>query len=653
MKKNTSLLLTILFTLLVYRSSANSDSLRNAIEKMPRDTTKVISLLNLAQEMIMQDPNQARQVAKEALSLSEKIEFDYGIMKSNSLIAFCYINFSIYDTARIYMRQSIKKAEELNHLEGLGIAYGNMGNTYYYESLFPNAIEWWLKGLKIHEQKKDTTGMVASLCNVGAVYYDMGNTKEAMVYFKKALALNLASGKLRNRTEILSNIAGIYSKEMKKDLALRYYLQALDVARKINSPELESSSLADLATMYRGKKMLDTALMYAHQSLQISRKIGNQDNIGFALLLIGQCHWDFVDQKNTAWLNKWFGGSEKKCLLTSLAYHDSSLALYRQSGMLNRLKLVYDSKSAVQKSLGDGMGAYESYVKASELKDSLFNMELDRKLAQNTLQYEFDKREALSKAEQEKKVAHERNIRNAVIAGLIFTLIFAVVVLSQRNKINKARKRSEELLLNILPEEVAEELKAKGEAEARLIEEVTVLFTDFKGFTALSEQLTPKELVKDLHECFTAFDNIMQKYGLEKIKTIGDAYMAAGGLPTPNSTHAEDVVKAALEIRDFMEAGKARKIASQQPYFEIRIGVHTGPVVAGIVGVKKFSYDIWGDTVNTASRMESSGETGKVNISQSTYSKIKDQAEFRFEPRGKIAAKGKGEIEMYFAETTH
>ncbi len=182
--------------------------------------------------------------------------------------------------------------------------------------------------------------------------------------------------------------------------------------------------------------------------------------------------------------------------------------------------------------------------------------------------------------------------------------------------ITKEKERSEQLLLNILPEEVAEELKAKGEAEAVQIDHVSVLFTDFKGFTALSEQVTPKQLVHDLHECFSAFDRICEQNGLEKIKTIGDAYMAAGGLPVPNSTHAMDTIKAAMAMRDFIAEGKARKIAAGLPFFEIRIGIHTGPVVAGIVGVKKFSYDIWGDTVNTASRMESSGEPGHVNISE-------------------------------------
>jgi class 3 adenylate cyclase len=177
---------------------------------------------------------------------------------------------------------------------------------------------------------------------------------------------------------------------------------------------------------------------------------------------------------------------------------------------------------------------------------------------------------------------------------------------------------------------------------------VTVLFTDFKDFTKVAERLNPKDLVNEINECFSAFDRIMEQYGVEKIKTIGDAYMAAGGLPTPNATNPVDVVNAALAIRDFMQTYEARKTAAGEEFFRIRIGIHTGPVVAGIVGVKKFAYDIWGDTVNTSSRMESSGETDRINISGSTYELVKDK--FICTYRGKLEAKNKGAIDMYFVE---
>jgi len=220
------------------------------------------------------------------------------------------------------------------------------------------------------------------------------------------------------------------------------------------------------------------------------------------------------------------------------------------------------------------------------------------------------------------------------------------VVEQQKEEVELQRQRSEELLLNILPQQVAEELKARGEAEARLIDNVSVLFTDFKGFTQLSEKLSPQLLVSQIHEYFSAFDAIISKHGIEKIKTIGDSYMAAGGLPVPNETHPIDVVSAAIEINQFMEKQRKIRESKGESFFEIRIGVHTGPVVAGIVGVKKFQYDIWGDTVNTASRMESAGQPGKINISEKTYELVKD--DFECEYRGEIEAKGKEKMKMYF-----
>ncbi len=219
---------------------------------------------------------------------------------------------------------------------------------------------------------------------------------------------------------------------------------------------------------------------------------------------------------------------------------------------------------------------------------------------------------------------------------------------SKNRIIEKEKDRSENLLLNILPAEIAEEIKLNGSAEAKEFDMVSVLFTDFAGFTNKSAKLSAKELLIELNACFRAFDHICEKYGIEKIKTIGDAYMAASGIPVPSEDSVQNTILAALEMESFITNRVAQKQAKKETAFEMRIGIHTGSIVAGIVGVKKFQYDIWGDTVNTASRMQSNGEVGKVNISQHTYELVKHDPQFTFKARGKISVKGKGEIEMYF-----
>jgi class 3 adenylate cyclase len=218
----------------------------------------------------------------------------------------------------------------------------------------------------------------------------------------------------------------------------------------------------------------------------------------------------------------------------------------------------------------------------------------------------------------------------------------------QKEQIEIEREKSDKLLLNILPEAIALELKDKGVATPQSYEMVTVLFTDFSGFTQIAAKLQPEEVIRELDYCFAAFDEIIEKHNLEKIKTIGDAYMCAGGIPLPNQTNPIDAVKAGLEIQAFMAQFKQAKFQKGEAAWEVRVGIHTGPLVAGVVGKKKFAYDIWGDAVNTASRMESSGEVGKVNISGSTHQLIKEHFECTY--RGKIYAKNKGEVDMYFVE---
>lgn len=205
------------------------------------------------------------------------------------------------------------------------------------------------------------------------------------------------------------------------------------------------------------------------------------------------------------------------------------------------------------------------------------------------------------------------------------------------------KDKSDKLLLNILPEEIAEELKNTGQSVAKQYNNITVLFTDFVNFTSISEEMNPGELVHEIDEYFKAYDEIIGKHHLEKIKTIGDSYMAVCGLPQENPNHAINTVNAAIDIVKFTE-----NYRTKSGKFDVRVGLNSGSVVAGIVGLRKFAYDVWGDTVNTASRMEQNSEGGKINVSQSTYELCKDH--FEFEAPRTVEVKGKGEIPMYFVK---
>ncbi len=354
-------------------------------------------------------------------------------------------------------------------------------------------------------------------------------------------------------------------------------------------------------------------------------------------------------------------GNQQEALANEL----KALSIAKEIGALHLVKDAYENIAMIYYKMGDYKSAYNNEVLHKVTDSIIFSNDSRKEINELKKQNEFDikqaykdKKDAVSAAE----LKQQKLLKVVFIIGFMVVLLLAFILFMMYRIKRKAtinityekkiveleKERSEQLLLNILPFEVANELKEKGSAKAMLFPSVTVMFTDFKEFSIISENLTPQQLVNELHECFRAFDKIIGKYNIEKIKTIGDSYMCAAGLPVVNSTHPEDIVNAALDIKEFMEKRNHELTSKGKMPFEIRIGINTGTVVAGIVGEKKFAYDIWGDAVNLASRMEGSCKEGKVNISGSTYQFVKDK--FSCTYRGKIQVKNKGEVDMYFVD---
>ena len=554
-----------------------------------------------------------------------------------NIISVQYWNVSEFTKTKKYADEALLLAKQINFKNGIAHAYVNWGITNFRLGNYPEALKNYLTALKTYEETGNKKGIAQAYQNIGPIYEILGNWTEAMNFNLAALKLNEELGDKLNIAKSYSNIGIIYGKRDKYPEALKCFLNALSIYVELGDNYNIANSYNNIGGIYEYQENWTEALKNYFTSLKLREEIGDKtgmvnslNNIGFGLLSM---HKPAEAKK---WLMK-------------------GLILGKEIGAKRLVREAYESLTYADSALGNFRGAYENQKLYILYNDSLVNEENIRRITRQQMQYDFDKKEIAGKAEQEKKEIRQRNQR-FILVGIGFVFLLMAGGLWSRLRyvrrttaiIVKEKERSEELLLNILPEETAEELKATGRAEARGFDEVSVMFTDFKNFTQTSERLSPAELVKEIHFCYSEFDKIIGKHNLEKIKTIGDSYMCAGGLPVPNKTNAEDMIRAALEIRDFMMSESARRREEHFPYFEIRIGIHTGPVVAGIVGIKKFAYDIWGDTVNIASRMESSGETGKVNISGSTFEIVKDK--FTCTHRGKIEAKNKGMVDMYFVE---
>ncbi len=597
---------------LTSKDSISIDSIKQVIKTTTNDTIKIKSLFALNHFIYRSDLEQSIKLLEEIISQSEKIVNKKALLNKDKEVAYfkkaigiCYLTIGkIYQKKNDYAKalqsylQCFPIYENIGDLEGLANVELNIGRIYSEEKEYLKAIKYYNQSRKKYEEIRDTAKVAYCFMHLGGAYEVLKEYDKAISNHKQALQLTKEIGDNWNVGNILLNLAVVYDNFGEYNRALEYLYQALEIFEQLGH---RSALVLSAISECLGKLgRYDEGIRYGKESLKIGNEKESYD-------VIFRASWSlYLNYKEIGRM-----GPALKMYETYIAALDS-------------LENLENKKAAI---------LFESERKA--LADSILNAEMQKVK---------DAQLAAQKAQNEKQQQRSWFL----FFGLLGAVVFGIFLFKQKKKVEVEKKRSENLLLNILPAEIAQELKIKGKADARGFDLVSMLFTDFKGFTQASEKMSARELIEEINECFKAFDHICETYGIEKIKTIGDAYMAAGGIPVPSDTSVKNTVLAGLEMQAFISQRIQEKIAKNEIYFEMRLGIHTGPVVAGIVGVKKFQYDIWGDTVNTASRMESSGGIGKVNISEDTYNLIKDDDEFTFESRGKIEVKGKGEIEMFF-----
>ena len=529
----------------------------------------------------------------------------------------------------------ISKASMAPSYNYLYQGYLQKGNALQFNGNNAEALKAYLKSLDYAERTNDEKGIGSLMVSIADVYSMMENSTRAQSYYNKGIQqLRQVNDSIKIATALLNAGDDLFNSG-KLDSALIYTQESEFIFEKIKYPIGQAYSLGNVGMIYAEQEKDELAEININEAIAILEELEDYYPITVYLTYMS----DIYLRKND--------------VTAALNYADRSLQLATLYGLKEQISDANLKLSELYEQTGDQASSYNYYKDYITYRDSVINVEKVQQLADLRTNYEVSQKQIEIDLADQRRI-NQRNISIATGGALVLIGLFAIGLYRRNNFIRKTKKiieeekeRSDTLLLNILPEETALELKEKGKVKAKKYDSVTVLFTDFKGFTSYSEKLSPEALVATIDFYFSKFDAIIEKYGLEKIKTIGDAYMCAGGLHDAEKDPAGRMVLAAMEIVSFVEETK-NDMAASELTFDIRIGLNSGPVVAGVVGTHKFAYDIWGDTVNVASRMESMSEPGKINISEDTFALIKD--EFNCAYRGEIEAKNRGALKMYFVE---
>ena len=629
------------------------DSMIKTLPGLKEDTTKAKILSGISFNYILSNTTEGIKYGNLAKALSEKLKWKKGIALACNNLGLNYQYKGDFNKALEYLKKAAALNEETRSRRLLAMNYGNLGNLLMSEGKFPEALDYLLKALKIFEELGVKSSIAIQYGGIGSIYEQEKEYSKALHYDSLSYTMYASFNDKEGMAIELGNIGNIYDDMNRHDKAIEYDLNAVKILEEIGDKTGLARNYGNISIIYESLKQYDKQIEYLEKSAKIYKELGDESSIARTNSNIGEFYRKIASDSigPIYYPDENIPDGKNERLKKSIYYYNLAYPSAKANNDQVILQYITSGLSLAYEGLGNYKDALKYYKEYTAVTDSMFSNDNKVKITNLETQREIDLKDKQIKIDQ-LEVEKKRNERVFFVGGIILLLLIIGIIfrnyrLQQKSNhmLSIEKKRSDDLLLNILPAEVAEELKSKGSADAKLFDDVTVMFTDFVNFTKAGEIMSPGELIGELDTCFKAFDGILNKYHIEKIKTIGDAYLAVSGLPAANPNHAKDMVAAAIEIRDYMNE---RRKSMGDKTFDMRVGLHSGNVVAGIVGLKKFAYDIWGDTVNIAARMEQNSEPLRINISQTTYDLVKEY--FTCIYRGEIDAKNKGKMNMYFVE---
>lgn len=653
------------------------DSLESVLKRYEvekRQDTSVVRLLGrIARHYRDRSPSRSMDYAQQSIALAIKLNDSIGLGYGLNNIGVNYESLGRYDLALENLHHALTIRERIGDKRGISNTLSNIGLVSMRQGKYQFALEMYSQSLAIKGLLADRAGTADSYNNIGRVYDKQGDYDRALEYFFKTLVIWQDLKDSSGQAYCFNNIAEVYLKQKESQRALEYCLRAVSIRKKTGENELYSFSLNNLGKIYRALGRYNEALEALQTAIDVAENIG--------------------------------------------------IVLHEQE--------AHSTMSEVYAAMGNDREALRSYKRSVALRDSVFSKENTQRVAELEARFmSTQKDKEIEELEHEQQLQSTR--QNTLVLGIALLVALVVVVtIGYRQKLNanneilrqqeilehqsveieiintqvqeqnlelsrsvekinhlninlEAQKfKAESLLLNVLPEAIAERLKAGEQTIVDSFPSATVLFADIVGFTQISAQITPEALVELLNRIFTTFDDLVRRHGVEKIKTIGDNYMVVGGVPKVTDDHCERIARLALAMLHAIESGSWRtddergnrlrkQLSTLNSPLSIRIGIHTGPIVAGVLGTSKFSYDLWGDTVNTASRMESHGEANTIHVSEEVYRRLSlvnshatlvsrheqdfspitndlsTKGKFVFVERGELEIKGKGLMKTYF-----